>query len=142
MFGRSSSVSYHLSAETHQERIMIASAELDEEVFRGREKIARKDVVDFRIRGLEEIAKDLREHGDWDGVTKVGCLAFRVDRQGKITNDILHLLGVSEPKRLDAKLVFGKDYNHADHQVKVKKIDHKFSDSPCRIWCPRHPPQL
>ena len=62
--------------------------------------------------GLEEIAKDLREHGDWDGVTKVGCLAFRVDRQGKITNDILHLLGVSEPKRLDAKLVFGKDYNH------------------------------
>ena len=63
-------------------------------------------------------------------------MAFRVDRQGKITNDILHLLGVSEPKRLDAKLVFGKDYNHADHQVKVKKIDHKFSDSPCRIWCP------
>ena len=47
LFGRSSSVSYHLSAETHQERIMIASTELDEEVFRGREKIARKDVVDF-----------------------------------------------------------------------------------------------
>ena len=36
LFGRSSSVSYHLSAETHQERIMIASTELDEEVFRGR----------------------------------------------------------------------------------------------------------
>ena len=56
-------------------------------------------------------------------MTKVGCLAFRVDRQGKITNDILHLLGVSEPKRLDAKLVFGKDYAHDDHQVKVEKID-------------------
>ena len=56
-------------------------------------------------------------------MTKVGCLAFRVDRQGKITNDILHLLGVSEPKRLDAKLVFGKDYTHDDHQVKVEKID-------------------
>ena len=56
-------------------------------------------------------------------MTKVGCLAFRVDRRGKITNDILHLLGVSEPKRLDAKLVFGKDYTHDDHQVKVEKID-------------------
>ena len=99
------------------------SLELDEEVFRGREKIARKDIENFRIKGLEEISKDMKEHGDWDGVAKAGCLAFRVDRQGKITQDILHLLGASEPKRLDAKLVFGKEYKHDDHQVKVDKVD-------------------
>ena len=102
---------------------MSSSLELDEEVFRGREKVARKDIEDFRIKGLEEIEKDMKEHGDWDGVAKVGCLAFRVDRQGKPTQDILHLLGASEPKRLDAKLVFGKDYKHDDHQVKVEKVN-------------------
>ena len=102
---------------------MNMSTELEEEIFKGKEKIERKDVENFRIKGLEEIAKDMREHSDWDGVTKVGNVAVRVDRQGKITQDILHLLGSSEPKRLDARLVFGKEYGHEDHQVKVEKVD-------------------
>ena len=102
---------------------MSQSVELEEEGFRGREKIARKDIEDFRIKGLEEIAEDLKEHGGWDGVAKVGCVAFRVDRQGARTVDILHLLGSTEPKRLDARVVFGKEYTHEGHQVKVEKVD-------------------
>ena len=97
--------------------------ELDEEAFQGREKITRQTIENFRVKGLEDIGQDLKEHDGWDGVTKVGCLAFRIDRQGTITQDILHLLGATEPKRLDARVVFGKEYEHEDHQVKVEKVD-------------------
>ena len=99
------------------------SAELEEEVFSGKDKVKRKDIEEFRIKGLEDIAGDLADHAGWDGVTKVGSLAFRVDRQGKITQDILHLLGTTEMKRLDAKVVFGRDYIHEGHQVKIEKVD-------------------
>ena len=101
----------------------MTSVELEEEMYGGREPVSRKNIEDFRIRGLEEIADDLKEHGGWDGVSKVGSVAFRVDRQGKLTQDILHLLGTTEPKRLDAQVVFGREYPHEGHQVKIEKVD-------------------
>ena len=102
---------------------MSNSIELEDEIFLGKDKIERKTIEEFRIKGLEEIATDLKEHDNWDGVTKVGCLAVRVDRHGSISQDILHLLGATEAKRLDAKVVFGNEYQHEDHQVKIEKVD-------------------
>ena len=57
----------------------MTSVELEEEMYGGREPVSRKNIEDFRIKGLEEIADDLKEHGGWDGVSKVGSVAFRVD---------------------------------------------------------------
>ena len=45
----------------------------------------------FSWKGLEEIAEDLKqEHDGWDGVSRVGCLAATVNRQGAFTQVILY----------------------------------------------------
>ena len=45
----------------------------------------------FSWKGLEEIAEDLKqEHDGWDGVSRVGCLASTVNRQGAFTQVILY----------------------------------------------------
>ena len=54
----------------------MSSLELDKEVFKEREKISWKNTKDFRVNGSE----DLKEHNGWDDVSKVGCLAFKVNR--------------------------------------------------------------
>ena len=51
------------------------------------------------------------------------CVAVRIDRQGTITQDMIHLVGLTEPKRLDARTIFGKDYPHEGHQVQLEKVD-------------------
>ena len=89
----------------------------------GRAVIERKKMVEFRIRGLAEVEKDLKDFDGWDGVAKLACVALRLDGQGNIFQDILHLVGSTEPKRFDAKVIFGKDYKQDGHQV--EKYDFK-----------------
>ena len=99
------------------------SSLLDDEAFKGKEAVDRRKIEEFRIKGLQEVAADLKEYESWDGVAKVGCVAVRIDRQGTITQDMVHLLGFTEPKRLDARLIFGKDYQPEGHQVQLDKVD-------------------
>ena len=44
----------------------------------------------------------LKEYESWDGIARMGCVAVRIDRQGTISQDMVHLVGFTEPKRLDA----------------------------------------
>ena len=90
---------------------------LDDETLKGRAVIERKKVEEFRIRGLAEIEDDLKEYDNWDGVSKMGSVVFRLDNEGAIYQNILHLVGSSEPKRFDAKALFGKSYKPEGHQV-------------------------
>ena len=99
------------------------SSLLDEEVFKGKEEVERRKIEEFRIKGLQEVEKDLKEWESWDGVAKMVCVAVRIDRQGTITQDLVHLVGCTEPKRLDAKLIFGKEYKPEGHQVQLDKVD-------------------
>ena len=90
--------------------------------FEGREKIPRKRILDSRIKGVEDIRADLEEYSGWDG-SKVATVALRLDRDGSIEQDIVHLEGFTDPKRMDATVVFGKEYGGQDHQVRIGKID-------------------
>ena len=101
----------------------MTSILLEDEAFKGKGLIERKKILEFRIRGLAEVEKDLKDYDGWDGVAKLACVALRLDGQGNIFQDILHLVGSTEPKRFDAKVIFGKDYKQDGHQV--KKYDFK-----------------
>ena len=91
---------------------------MDEEALKGRAVIERKKIEEFRIRGLAEIEEDLKEYDNWDGLSKMGSVVLRLDNEGTIYQNILHLVGSSEPKRFDAKVLFGKAYKHEGHQVR------------------------
>ena len=93
------------------------SLELEDEAFKGKAVIDRKKIEGFRIKGLGEVEDDLKEYESWDGVTKMGCVAFRLDGQGSIFQNILHLVGSTEPKRFEAKALFGKTFKQDGYQV-------------------------
>ena len=96
----------------------MSSMLLEDEALKGRAIIERKKIEEFRIRGVGDIEEDLKEYDNWDGVTKIGSVVFRLDSDGAIFQNILHLVGNSEPKRFDAKFLFGKGYKHEGHQVR------------------------
>ena len=101
----------------------MSSLLLEDEALKGRAIIERKKIEEFRIKGLADIEDDLKEYDNWDGVTKTGSVAFRLDSKGAIFQKILHLVGSSEPKRFEAKFLFGKDYKHEGHQVRKYMIE-------------------
>jgi hypothetical protein len=101
----------------------MSSLLLEDEALKGRAIIERKKIEEFRIKGLSDIEDDLKEYDNWDGVTKTGSVAFRLDSEGAIFQNILHLVGSTEPKRFEAKVLFGKGYRHEGHQVKKYMIE-------------------
>ena len=56
----------------------MTSILLDDEVMKGRAVIERKKIEEFRIRNLGEIEEDLKEYDNWDGLSKMGSVAFRL----------------------------------------------------------------
>ena len=81
-------------------------------------------MLEFRINGVEEIAEDLKEHSNWDmEKLRAASIAFRIDQYGAIDQDILHLGGFVEAKCLDGCTMFGRNYTHPDHQIKIGRID-------------------
>ena len=104
-------------------RSRMSSLLLEDEALKGRAIIERKKIEEFRIKGLSDIEDDLKEYDNWDGVTKTGSVAFRLDSEGAIFQNILHLVGSTEPKRFEAKVLFGKGYRHEGHQVKKYMIE-------------------
>ena len=96
----------------------MSSIALEDEILKGKVAIERKKIEEFRIRSLAEVDGDLKEYDGWDGVARLGCVALRLNGEGKTFQSILHLVGSTEPKRFDARSLFGKDYRHEGHQVK------------------------
>ena len=91
---------------------------MEDETLKGKVMIERKKIEEFRIRSLAEVEGDLKEYDAWDGAARLGCVAFRLNGEGKVFQSILHLVGSTEPKRFDARVLFGKDYRHEGHQVR------------------------
>ena len=96
----------------------MSSIQLDDETLKGRGVIERKKIEEFRIRSLGEVDGDLKEYDGWDGAARLGCVAFRLNGEGKVFQSLLHLVGSTEPKRFEARSLFGKDYRHEGHQVR------------------------
>ena len=67
----------------------MSSIQLDDETLKGRGVIERKKIEEFRIRSLGEVDGDLKEYDGWDGVARLGCVAFRLDGGGKVFQSIL-----------------------------------------------------
>ncbi len=95
---------------------------LEDEVLLGTGSVDRRKIEEFRIKGLSAIGADLREYDGWDGKSKQACVALRLDGEGKIFQKIVHLVGKTEPKRFEARVLLGKDYKHEQHQVKYCSI--------------------
>ena len=51
---------------------------LEDEALKGRAIIERKKIEEFRIRGVGDIEEDLKEYDNWDGLSKIGSVAFRL----------------------------------------------------------------
>ena len=96
----------------------MSSFLLEDEMLKGKAAIERKKIEEFRIRSLGDVDGDLKEYDGWDGVARLGCVAFRLNGEGAVFQSILHLVGNTEPKRFDARVLFGKDYRHEGHQVR------------------------
>ena len=65
--------------------------------------------------------KDLVEFGGWD-MASPGATVGLLLRNNVIDQCLLNLVGESDPKRLDARTVFGEEYKGgADHQVRKGK---------------------
>ena len=64
------------------------------------------------------------EFGAWDLKAPVAYIALLIKEDGSIQQSILHLLGETDPKRIDTKTVFGEKYvGGGDQQIRVGKID-------------------
>ena len=76
----------------------------------------------FRIKSLENIGRDLVEYSAWDLVQPVATVAL-VLKEGNIDQCVPGLLGELDPKRVDAKIIFGDQYKGEDHQVRFGKVE-------------------
>ena len=96
--------------------------ELTDDIFNAEGILPRDELVKFIIQGVEDIRDDIIQYQDYDGVTPV--VAFIVGtKDGDITACMMHVEGETDPRRIDAKTAFGKDYSGGpDHQVKMEKI--------------------
>ena len=66
-------------------------------------------MIDFRMKGLEDIHFDLKEYSGWDGESKVASVILKLGPNGEITQTI-YLGSFSDMKRIEAFTIFGKDY--------------------------------
>ena len=87
----------------------------------GTDVFPEDELEKFVIEGLETIHNDLLRYGGWNGTKPVATLVLGVGDGGQITSTILHLLGESPDKVVEAKHLWptAKD----NHHIKVKKFD-------------------
>ena len=98
-------------------------SELKDKVFENTEELDAETIKKYRVNSVEEIEKDLVEFGGWDTATPGATIALVV-KQGSVDQCILNLVGETDPKRMDARTVFGEGYGGgSDHQVRVGKLD-------------------
>ena len=96
--------------------------ELKDAVFKNQDSLTRTEMIKFSVQGVEEILPDLEEYNNYDGVSAIATVVVRaVD--GVVDQTMIHLLGESDSKRLEARNILGPDYEGYDHQVKIDKIN-------------------
>ena len=97
-------------------------SELHEEMFKNKGIIPVDTLSKFKLKCLEDIGKDLVEYGSWDMAVPVAALGLIV-QEGQVSQCVLTLHGGTDPKRIDAKVVFGENYRGADQHIKIDSVD-------------------
>ena len=98
-------------------------AELRDKVFENTDELDLEALTKYKLKSIEDIEKDLVEFGGWDTASQAATVALKM-RNNNIDQCILHLVGETDPKRMDAKTVFGDGYTGgSEHQVRVGKVD-------------------
>ena len=90
----------------------------------GKAVIERKKIEEFRIRSLAEVEGDLKEYDGWDGAARLGCVAFRLNGEGKVYQSILHLVGSTECSNPHPQVPSVLDSNR---RLRIKDISTIFS---------------
>ena len=81
-----------------------------------REKFPEGEMDKFTIEGGEVINNDLLTYGGWNGTKPVAVIVLGVGDNRSITSTILHLLGESPEKVIEAKHLWPA--SKPDHHVK------------------------
>ena len=97
--------------------------ELSDDIFKNNGDLPRNEILKYRIKGVEDISKDLVEFSAWDGSMPVSSVALNLEN-GIIQQCIFHMEGQTDAKRIDAKTVLGSDYRGGPgHQVRIGKLE-------------------
>ena len=97
--------------------------ELNDEVFKNTGSLPRSEIIKYKMKGLEDISKDLVEFSVWDGTPPLSSVALNLNN-GIINQCNFHLEGQTDVKRINAKTVLGTEYvGGPGHQIRVGKID-------------------
>ena len=89
---------------------------LKDTVFGNKDKIEHETLKKHRIKSLENIGQDIAEYLSWYMARPVATVSLII-KDGEIDQCVAMVLGDSDPKRVDAKLIFGEDYKVDDHQI-------------------------
>ena len=95
---------------------------LKDPVFTNRKVLDNDNIKKYRLKSLEEISQDLVEFSAWDREQLVATVAL-VMKEGNIDQCIPNILGETDNKRIEAKVIFGDEYEGQDHQIRIGKIE-------------------
>ena len=87
----------------------------------GDERFPDGELDKYTIEGVEAIHNDLLTYGGWNGTKPVATIVLGVGDDRSVTSTILHLLGESPEKVIEAKHLWPS--SKPDHHVKVKTFD-------------------
>ena len=88
----------------------------------GDERFPDGELDKYSIEGVEAIHNDLLTYGGWNGTKPVATIVLGVGDDRTVTSTILHLLGESPEKVIEAKHLWPSS-SKPDHHVKVKSFD-------------------
>ena len=98
-------------------------SELRDKVFLNKEELQMDSIRKYQLNSIEDINKDLVDYSAWDMATPVSAVSLNIGNDAQISQASFHVFGDTDPKRLDAKTVFGDNYQGENHQVKIERID-------------------
>ena len=88
----------------------------------GDERFPDGELDKYTIDGVEAIHNDLLTYGGWNGTKPVATIVLGVGDDRTVTSSILHLLGESPEKVIEAKHLWPSS-SKPDHHVKVKSFN-------------------
>ena len=97
--------------------------QLHDNVFANEDDLPMESIKKQKLKCLEDISKDLMEFSSWDGSSPASAISLILERGIEISQCIPSLFGTTDPKRINAKTVFGDSYGGSDHQVRIEGIE-------------------
>ena len=96
---------------------------LKEPELRGNIVLSSETIANHRLPSRSAITQDLLDHEGWDGSARLATAAIHLSEEGSITSSGFILMGSTDPKRVLASTVFGKEAFSEDYQIAFGRID-------------------